>query len=84
MRKVILVFAALASAATPFEVDAKSKREAKCERVGEPSAEPTEVIKKSRSKLNLHTGNSSRKKAENCGKTAPEPAPPKQGARYAG
>jgi hypothetical protein len=77
-RKLILLLAALACASHAFEADAKSMREGKCERSAEPSAEPTEIIKTSKSKLNLHAGKSSRKKAENCGKAASEAAAPKQ------
>ena len=59
-----------------FDGEAKSKKAAKCDPIGEPSFEPTEVFKKSKSGFNVHGGRSPRRKAENCAKTAPEPAAP--------
>ncbi len=77
MRKLILVLAAVACAASAFEADAKAKRDTICERIAEPSADATEIIRNAKPKLNLHGGRSARKKAENCGKNAPEPIAPK-------
>jgi hypothetical protein len=76
LRRLIFVVAALACAVVAFDGEAKSKKSTKCEPIVEPSSEPTEVLKKSKSGFNVHGGRSPRKKAENCAKTAPEPVPP--------
>ena len=78
LRRLIFVLAAIACALVAFDGEAKSKKATKCDPMNEPSSEPTEVIKKSKSGFNLHGGTSPRKKAENCAKTAPEPVAPKK------
>ena len=76
LRRLMFVLAALACAVVAFDGEAKSKKSVKCEPIAEPPSEATEVIKKSKSGFNVHGGRSPRKKAENCAKTAPQPAAP--------